>query len=46
MNITFFDGHAEAVKLGDLWALQWSGAWPRGTPPNSISVKNISSATN
>jgi len=31
----FADGHAEAVRLDDLWGLKWHAAWPEGNqrPP-------------
>jgi prepilin-type processing-associated H-X9-DG protein len=29
-NISFYDGHCEAVKLENLWTLQWHARW---TPP-------------
>jgi prepilin-type N-terminal cleavage/methylation domain-containing protein/prepilin-type processing-associated H-X9-DG protein len=27
VNMTFYDGHAEAVKLENLWTLQWHANW-------------------
>jgi prepilin-type N-terminal cleavage/methylation domain-containing protein/prepilin-type processing-associated H-X9-DG protein len=32
VNVSFVDGHAEHVKLGELWDLQWSATWNRSAP--------------
>jgi prepilin-type N-terminal cleavage/methylation domain-containing protein/prepilin-type processing-associated H-X9-DG protein len=32
VNVVFFDGHAETVKLGYLWTLKWAPNWTRITP--------------
>jgi prepilin-type processing-associated H-X9-DG protein/prepilin-type N-terminal cleavage/methylation domain-containing protein len=32
VNVAFFDGHAETVKLPYLWTLKWSADWTRTTP--------------
>jgi prepilin-type N-terminal cleavage/methylation domain-containing protein/prepilin-type processing-associated H-X9-DG protein len=32
VNVVFFDGHAETVKLPNLWTLKWHLNWPRTTP--------------
>ncbi|MFN3407820.1 MAG: prepilin-type N-terminal cleavage/methylation domain-containing protein [Limisphaerales bacterium] len=29
-TVAFADGHAEQVKLDDLWGLMWSATWPEG----------------
>ena len=33
INVTMFDGHAELVKLPDLWNLQWHRAWAQAKTP-------------
>ncbi|HLX68946.1 MAG TPA: prepilin-type N-terminal cleavage/methylation domain-containing protein [Verrucomicrobiae bacterium] len=33
VNVTMFDGHAELVKLPDLWTLQWHRAWAQAKTP-------------
>ena len=33
VNVSFFDSHAETVKLGQLWALNWSKNWVTPTLP-------------
>ena len=32
VNVSFFDAHAETVKLGNLWTLKWAAGWSRTTP--------------
>jgi prepilin-type N-terminal cleavage/methylation domain-containing protein/prepilin-type processing-associated H-X9-DG protein len=32
VNVVFFDGHAETVKLPNLWTLKWTANWSRTTP--------------
>jgi prepilin-type processing-associated H-X9-DG protein len=33
VNVSFADGHAERVRLPDLWRLTWNATWtPRGQP--------------
>jgi CDP-diacylglycerol--glycerol-3-phosphate 3-phosphatidyltransferase len=32
VNVVFFDGHADNVKLPDLWTLKWNAQWTRNTP--------------
>ena len=32
VNVSFVDGHAETVKLPDLWTLKWHRDWTRSTP--------------
>jgi prepilin-type N-terminal cleavage/methylation domain-containing protein/prepilin-type processing-associated H-X9-DG protein len=38
VNISFLDGHADTIKLNQLWTLKWSATWSRATgaivPPN------------
>jgi prepilin-type N-terminal cleavage/methylation domain-containing protein/prepilin-type processing-associated H-X9-DG protein len=33
VNVSFFDGHAETIKLQQLWALDWHRNWQ---PPNPL----------
>lgn len=33
VNVTMFDGHAELVKLPNLWTLQWHRAWAQVVTP-------------
>ena len=33
INVSFADGHAEWVKLPDLWALMWNRTWDPGARP-------------
>ncbi len=33
VNVTFVDGHAELVKLPDLWSLTWNRTWDSPAPP-------------
>ncbi|HTV47335.1 MAG TPA: prepilin-type N-terminal cleavage/methylation domain-containing protein [Phycisphaerae bacterium] len=37
VNVTFYDGHAATIALGNLWTLQWSS-----TPPSPVTSKGIS----
>ena len=32
VNVSFFDGHAENVKLPQLWALPWHALWHTPNP--------------
>ena len=32
VNVVFFDGHAETVKLPNLWTVKWSANWTRTEP--------------
>ena len=32
VNVAFADGHAETVKLPDLWTLKWHALWPAQGP--------------
>jgi prepilin-type N-terminal cleavage/methylation domain-containing protein/prepilin-type processing-associated H-X9-DG protein len=32
VNVVFLDGHAETVKLPNLWTLRWADDWSRTTP--------------
>jgi prepilin-type processing-associated H-X9-DG protein len=32
INVAFVDGHAETVKLPDLYTLKWSEAWTQTSP--------------
>lgn len=34
VNVSFRDGHAENVKLGNLWTLKWHAQWTNTTPVN------------
>jgi prepilin-type N-terminal cleavage/methylation domain-containing protein/prepilin-type processing-associated H-X9-DG protein len=32
VNVSFYDGHVQWVKPGDLWTLKWTYNWTRTTP--------------
>jgi prepilin-type N-terminal cleavage/methylation domain-containing protein/prepilin-type processing-associated H-X9-DG protein len=40
INVAFADGHAERVRLPDLWGLNWSSTWVPTTQYNSAAVFN------
>ncbi len=37
INVAFFDGHANFVKIPEMWTLDWHASW---VPPTSITTPN------
>jgi prepilin-type N-terminal cleavage/methylation domain-containing protein/prepilin-type processing-associated H-X9-DG protein len=40
VNVSFFDGHAELVRLPRLWTLTWHAQWNQGLVPNPLPFAN------
>jgi len=40
VNVGFFDGHAQLVKLPKLWTLTWHAQWTQGLVPNPLPFAN------
>ena len=40
VNVSFFDGHAQLVKLPNLWTLSWHAQWNQNAVPTPLPFAN------